>query len=192
MSVDLPTPESTEQLVATLEGYLKGGKACRLSTIGPRLLGAVQREHVHGSDDSDGYGTQTIGDGMPRGSGSGLTATEAAASARMGRRRPDAHRALTGKAAVAMERAVDALGALLVALDALDDLRGPDAVHEPCDACGPHRDVLADIHARGDVGGRLDAPMALCETCYEFVRRHNTPPTPTQIAHHEGTGRWPR
>lgn len=202
--MDLPTPESVEQLIATLEAHQRktaGGSPAALQTIRGRLLGAqtpavargaVWREWECGTVAHDGYSTQTLGDGMPRGGGSGLTATESAASGRMARPPRDEHRRLTYRAVAALERAVASINDLVASLDALDVLRGTDAIHEPCEACGPHRDVLADIHRRGDVGGRLETPHALCLACYNYVVRYGRLPVATDIAYHEGTGRWPR
>lgn len=196
----LPSIGAVTHLLDTIEALHRRPRDRRLASPYPtlhtsiteRLTAALRREHQHGTTTPDGYPANTLGTGMPSGKGAHSTPTEAVAASRA-RPPKDEHRELTLKAVRHLDAAVTHINALVTALNAIDELRGEEHQAEQCDACGPHREIITPIHARGDVGGRLDQPAKLCRPCYEFVfRGPGRLPTSDEVKHHERNGRWPR
>lgn len=162
-----------------------------------RLLAALERDRT-GTLALDGWPTSTTGNGS---NGLPTSSVEAAVVARVDSPQPrDYHRALTRRAAGALEDAVVALNTLRSALASIDDLTkttGPET--KTCAHCTGKRGTGNDrgVYATGTVADRLDQPLALCSPCWHYTEQTATAgsqaghlPSDEQIRDHETRGRW--
>ena len=165
-----------------------------LANIERRLATAVRRDRT-GTTTRDGYPTSTLGGGHATHIAGSTTENAALAPTRR-----DRHHDLTVAACQHLDSAVTHLQALLSALNSLEDLTGGTSVApRTCQACTGYRPLGGDqaVAHRGTVGDRLTRDTDLCGFCWAFVRqaypagsRAGLTPTPTDIAHHDQTGRW--
>ena len=166
-------------------------RTCDWRDIERRVLAALERDRA-GSTVPDGH---SMGG---QGNGEGESRTELHAMARTARAFPrDELHSHVEHLWAFLQQAAQSTDAVRFRLHRIDVLTKDAPVNRrACECCeaAEIRDAVTNRHPApahyGNVGGRLDANMHLCDLCYAFVVRHGRPPSAEERRRHDMTGRW--